>query len=58
MIRQAHEAWQQGVPTDDAEVVEHFGHRVMVVPGDHDNRKLTTPDDLSWFEWRLQQIHD
>ncbi|PSR25323.1 MAG: 2-C-methyl-D-erythritol 4-phosphate cytidylyltransferase [Sulfobacillus thermosulfidooxidans] len=58
MIRQAHEAWQQGVPTDDAEVVEHFGHRVMVVPGDYDNRKLTTPDDLTWFEWRLQQIHD
>ncbi len=53
LIREAHAAWRQGIPTDDAEVVERAGYRVCVVPGDPDNRKLTTPDDLEWFEWRL-----
>lgn len=58
VIREAHLAWTQGVPTDDAEVVENLGRQVVVVPGDSDNRKLTTPDDLQWFEWRLGQRHD
>lgn len=34
--------------TDDAAMVERCGGRVVVVPGDPRNRKITHPDDLSW----------
>lgn len=34
--------------TDDAALVEAAGGRVVVVPGEADNRKLTHPDDLAW----------
>ncbi len=56
LIREAHRSWMGGTPTDDSEVVERAGHRVCVVFGDPDNRKLTTPEDLKWFEWRLGGI--
>ena len=36
--------------TDDAQVVEHFGHPVAVVPGSDLNIKLTTPEDLTLAE--------
>ena len=32
--------------TDDAALVEAMGHRVRIVPGDHRNLKVTTPEDL------------
>ena len=32
--------------TDDAAMVEAAGHRVTVFPGDYDNLKVTTPEDL------------
>lgn len=32
--------------TDDASLVEKIGGRVRVVPGDYDNIKITTPEDL------------
>jgi 2-C-methyl-D-erythritol 4-phosphate cytidylyltransferase len=34
--------------TDDAALVEAAGGRVVVVPGEVDNRKLTVPADLDW----------
>jgi 2-C-methyl-D-erythritol 4-phosphate cytidylyltransferase len=34
--------------TDDAAVVEAAGGRVVVVDGDPENRKITTPADLAW----------
>jgi 2-C-methyl-D-erythritol 4-phosphate cytidylyltransferase len=34
-------------PTDDAEVVERFGHAVSVVPTDHRNLKITSPGDMT-----------
>jgi len=33
--------------TDDAQLVEHIGHPVAVVPGSDLNLKITTPDDLA-----------
>jgi 2-C-methyl-D-erythritol 4-phosphate cytidylyltransferase len=45
MLRRAHAA--EGDATDDAALVEAAGGRVVVVPGDPRNRKLTTPDDLA-----------
>lgn len=32
--------------TDDASLVERLGIQVVIVPGTHDNIKITTPDDL------------
>ncbi len=32
--------------TDDAMLLEHFGHPVKIVPGSYRNMKITTPDDL------------
>jgi 2-C-methyl-D-erythritol 4-phosphate cytidylyltransferase len=42
------------IATDDAALVERLGHPVRVVPGDVHNLKITTPDDLRWAEWYLQ----
>ena len=39
------------VATDDAALVEELGHRVRVVPGHPQNRKITTPEDLRWADW-------
>jgi 2-C-methyl-D-erythritol 4-phosphate cytidylyltransferase len=45
-LRSAHEAGGDG--TDDAALVERDGGRVVVVPGEPWNRKITDPDDLQW----------
>ena len=39
--------------TDDAMLAERLGTRVYVVPGNPENRKITTPEDLRWAEWVL-----
>jgi 2-C-methyl-D-erythritol 4-phosphate cytidylyltransferase len=44
VLRAAHA--QQGHATDDAALVEAARGRVVVVPGDPRNLKITTPDDL------------
>lgn len=36
--------------TDDAMLVEHFGHPVTIVHGSYRNLKITTPDDLLMAE--------
>ena len=48
LIRRAHHhaACRHVAVTDDASVAEHFGASVIVVPGDPDNIKITTPHDL------------
>lgn len=55
LIRRAHaQAIADGVnATDDAMLVERLGVRVLVVEGNPENRKITTPDDLRWAEWLL-----
>lgn len=45
-LRAAHAGLGEG--TDDAELVERQGGRVVVVEGDPLNRKITHPDDLEW----------
>lgn len=42
-----------GDATDDAALVELAGGVVVVVPGDPENRKITTPDDLAWARDRI-----
>jgi len=51
--RAAAEGW---VATDDAALVEGLGHRVRVVHGHRDNRKITTRDDLRWADWYARSI--
>ena len=41
--------------TDDAPLVEAIGGRVVVVPGEPDNRKITVSDDLIWARQRVAQ---
>lgn len=56
LIRRAHAQPAGAAPaTDDAALVERLGARVYVVPGNPENRKITTPDDLRWAEWLLAQ---
>lgn len=43
--------------TDDSTLVESCGYPVQIVEGEATNRKLTTPDDLRWAEWYLDQTH-
>lgn len=51
-LRAAHErAAADGVDlTDDAALVERIGERVVIVPGDERNMKVTTPEDLTIAE--------
>ena len=53
LLREAYcrAAEDERVATDDAALVEELGHRVRVVPGNPQNRKVTTPDDLRWADW-------
>jgi 2-C-methyl-D-erythritol 4-phosphate cytidylyltransferase len=52
VLRAAHAQAQidHRVATDDASLVEALGAEVVVVAGDIDNRKITTPDDLEWAQ--------
>jgi 2-C-methyl-D-erythritol 4-phosphate cytidylyltransferase len=50
-LRAAHAAADDA--TDDAALVERAGGRVVVVPGDDRNRKITHPDDLAWARDQL-----
>jgi 2-C-methyl-D-erythritol 4-phosphate cytidylyltransferase len=36
--------------TDDSSLVERLGHKVVIVEGNYDNIKLTTPEDLYFAE--------
>jgi len=54
LLRAYHAAGPDAGATDDAALVERLGHPVCVVPGEADNRKLTTPEDLAWAEWRVR----
>jgi len=47
-LRQAHASGAEG--TDDAALVEAAGGRVVTVPGEPWNLKITTPDDLATCE--------
>ncbi len=41
--------------TDDASFVERSGYTVYVVPGDRNNIKITTQEDMEWLKWRLNK---
>ena len=37
------------LPTDEASILEHFGEKIFIVPGNSQNDKLTTPEDFERF---------
>lgn len=43
-------AWN---PTDEASILEYYGIKVAVVPGNNLNDKITTSEDLDFFRQRL-----
>ena len=45
-LRAAHASCEEG--TDDAELVERAGGKIVVVNGEITARKITMPDDLEW----------
>lgn len=54
VLRRAHESEPEA--TDDAALVEALGARVVVVPGEPSNLKLTAPGDLELAEWWLERL--
>ncbi|HDR16580.1 MAG TPA: 2-C-methyl-D-erythritol 4-phosphate cytidylyltransferase [Desulfobacteraceae bacterium] len=44
-------------PTDDASLVERAGGEVVVVPGDEDNIKVTTPRDIALVKFLKSEAH-
>lgn len=55
ILRKAYEQEYSATFTDDASVVEALGYRISLVEGELSNIKLTTPEDMEWAEWWLQQ---
>ena len=54
-MRAAHAAG--GDDTDDAAAVERHGGRVVTVPGEIWNRKITDRDDLDWVRsWLATEV--
>lgn len=58
VLKEAHEraAADHFLGTDDAMLVERIGKSVQVVEGDYYNIKITTPEDLPWADWILQNV--
>jgi 2-C-methyl-D-erythritol 4-phosphate cytidylyltransferase len=55
VLRRAHATAEE--TTDDAALVERLGGRVVTVPGEQWNRKITEPPDLAWAQQWLAD-HD
>ena len=55
LLRQAYSQPYIDFFTDDASVVERFGHSVTLVPGNRENIKITTPFDLTIAEALLHR---
>ncbi len=52
VLREAHEQAIRNhfFGTDDASLVERLSHNVVIIEGDYDNIKLTTPEDIYFAE--------
>lgn len=55
LLKNAYESHQSEVLTDDASVVEAFGRKVALYPGDETNIKVTNPLDFKIAELLLLQ---
>lgn len=55
-IKQAFEVVEIPQFTDDATVYEHQGWQVSLIPGNLENIKITTPEDLTYGEYLLSRV--
>ncbi|OJU53861.1 MAG: 2-C-methyl-D-erythritol 4-phosphate cytidylyltransferase [Bacteroidales bacterium 45-6] len=53
LLKKAYDVPFQQIFTDDASVVEYWGHRISLVEGETNNIKITNPIDLKMGEWIL-----
>ncbi len=51
--RAAAQGWEV---TDDAALLERCGQAVAVTPGEADNKKITTPEDLDWLAGQAARL--
>lgn len=58
LIKAAHEKFKSQNFTDDAGIVEAYGHNVYIVEGDYRNIKITTKSDLVLAEVYLGDIYE
>lgn len=56
LLMQAYSKQGSLKPTDEAQLVEHFGHPIAVVEGSPINMKITTPEDLRLAEAALNAL--
>jgi len=54
-IRQAFQTKELPIFTDDATVYEHQGWEVSLIPGNPENIKITTPEDLDYAAFLLSK---
>ncbi len=57
LLKEAHKRAIEAelIGTDDASLVEWFGHEVVISEGDYQNIKLTTPEDIVFAEAIMQE---
>lgn len=55
ILRSAYDRAYEESFTDDASVVEAAGHLVTLCPGERDNIKLTSPEDMAYAEYLLSR---
>ncbi|MCS5491639.1 2-C-methyl-D-erythritol 4-phosphate cytidylyltransferase [Algoriphagus limi] len=55
-IRKAFEVTELPQFTDDATVYEHQGWQVTLIPGNPENIKITTPEDMDYAEFLIQKM--
>jgi 2-C-methyl-D-erythritol 4-phosphate cytidylyltransferase len=55
MLKEAYKVQYNDSFTDDASVVEAAGNKIYLADGLKDNIKITTPDDMKWAEWKINQ---
>ncbi len=56
LIHAFEKAYQEGFyGTDESMLVERLGVNVKIVEGDYENIKITTPEDVSFVESRIQK---
>jgi len=60
VLRDAHDLAVNNkfIGTDDASLVERLPHKVVIIEGDYDNIKLTTPEDIYFAEVILKMRKD
>jgi 2-C-methyl-D-erythritol 4-phosphate cytidylyltransferase len=56
LLRKAYEVDDSEIFTDDASVVEKYGHSIFLLDGDYRNIKITSPEDLEIGELFLKNI--